>query len=227
MAIGDPSPGAAERGSERYSTFAPQVYLRHTSAACLLHGPAPAAVGCHIRTASDIARFVKSQARSWSRMGAALGAVLALLTLVGVAALATNGVPGALMQHQPAKEALMQYQPASDWDGAYAVRYIPLSHVQQGQQHQQSLVNAEGAWKLVNKCSLFGCHTVRVPAGKGRKLEAEHEARLRSMKERQDAKLRSQRKAMEMELHERRAVVPSDQREGRCGTSRGHQGRGG
>jgi hypothetical protein len=145
-------------------------------------------------------------------MGAAIGAVLALVALVGVAALATNGVPGALMQLQPAREALMQYQPASDWDGAYAVRYIPLSHDQQGQQHQQSLVNAGGAWKLVNKCSLFGCHTVRV-AGQGRKLEAEHEARLRAMKSRQDAKLMSQRRAMEMELHElheRRAVIPSE-----------------
>jgi len=66
---------------------------------------------------------------------------------------------------------------------------------------------ATGSFRLVNKCSLYGCHTVRVRVTEDRKLEAEHEARLRAIKAQQNSKLLAQRDAMEVALKEREAGV--------------------
>ena len=52
---------------------------------------------------------------------------------------------------------------------------------------------ATGSSRLVNKCNLYGCRTVRVRVTADRKLEAEHEARLRAIKAQQNSKLLAQR----------------------------------
>ena len=85
-----------------------------------------------------------------------------------------------------------------DADGAWGLA--------EGGPHQALSQRASGtAWKLVNRCDLFGCRTERVRVGEGRRLAAEHEARLRALRAAQDAKLMAQRRTMEEVLEERTA----------------------
>lgn len=58
----------------------------------------------------------------------------------------------------------------------------------------------KGPWRLVNKCNLYGCHTVRVQVDEKTQLEATHEERLRALKSAQNAIMEKQRHAMEASL---------------------------
>ena len=92
----------------------------------------------------------------------------------------------------------LTYALVADEDGNVGVQSLSGAAV------EPAVQPAGGSYRLLNKCDLYGCRTVRVRVGESRKLEAEHEARLRALKAEQDAKLMAQRKAMDAVLKERK-----------------------
>jgi len=141
----------------------------------------------------------KAEARR-GRMGVLAAAVtVTLVALVGVAALVSHGGPTELSIAVPHRHVteLARYMTVRDSDGNFGVQ-----HATSGQPaaQQQSLAQEKGPLRAVNKCNLYGCHTVRVQMDEKTQLEAAHEERLRAMKAEQSAKLMAQRQAMEASL---------------------------
>ena len=128
-----------------------------------------------------------SPTRERLRLAAVAAAGVALVALVGIVSVVWAPAPSELT-----------YSLVADEDGNVGVQSLSGAAV------EPAVQPAGGSYRLLNKCDLYGCRTVRVRVGESRKLEAEHEARLRELKAEQDAKLMAQRKAMEAVLKERK-----------------------
>lgn len=144
-----------------------------------------------VTNSSPICGMAEAATRERLRL-AAVAAGITLVALVGIISVIWVPAPTELT-----------YTLVSDEDGNVGVQSLSQAAV------EPAVQPLDGSYRLVNKCNLYGCRTIRVRVGESRKLEAEHEARLQAMKLEQDSKLKAQRNAMEVALRERQAATYS------------------